>query len=398
MGAVSSDNGMSEIYHTSPHQTRSQTHTAVQLALFAPEIVRKHGLSEFHVSPSVSYGKRADGTWGSTFRVSAQDAWQYPEIQLWTENSCPVLLFDCDQGANNPIAAAWAERLPWPSWVCWRRGGGSCHAAYCLQRAVLTRAQDLPVPQAAIARVSEFITQELKADPGYSGFLTHNPVHEQWETEWGHQGGYTITQLGQFITPGFRVPRLEKMRSAQGRNHGLFRAGMKWCGLPRNWDNLGAVYPYLTDLNKNLIVRLPLREVEGIAKSVVKISSKNLATGQTQARFSQIQAARGRKGGRISGAKRHQGSNEQEQPWEAEGVSRWTWYDRQKRTPRESLEQRRPWEVEGVSRATWFRQSGQTQESLEQRRPWEAEGVSRATWYRRKRRETNLRLKTTLEA
>ena len=57
---------------------------------------------------------------------------------------------------------------------------------------------------------------------------------------------------------------------------------------------------------------LPLREVEGIAKSVVKISSKNLASGQTQAQFSQIQAAKGRKGGRISGAKRHQGSNEQD--------------------------------------------------------------------------------------
>ena len=372
-----------------------------QLALFAPEIVRKHGLKEFHISPSVSYGKRADGTWGSTFRVSALAAWQFPEIELRTENSCPVLLFDCDQGANNPIAAAWAERLPWPSWVCWRPGAGCCHAAYCLYRPVLTHPEALPVPQAAIARVSEFFTRELRADPGYTGFLTHNPVHEQWQTEWGHEGGYTIAQLGQFIPPGFRMPPLEKMLSAEGRNSGLFRAGMKWAGLPRNWDNLGAVYPYLTALNMSLVQPLGEREVQGIAKSVAKISSKNLASGQTQTQFSRIQAARGRKGGRISGAKRYQGSNEQERPWEAEGVSRRAWYDRQARPSRTSIEQERPWEAEGVSRATWYRKEAGPLplQSIEQQQPWRTEGISRRMWYRRKKNVAlKMRLKTALEA
>ena len=219
------------------------------LPFFAPEIVRKHGLREFHTSPYVSYGRRPDGSWGSTFRVSAQAAWQYPEIELRTANSCPVLVFDCDQGANNPIAAAWAERLPWPSWVCWRRDTRSCHAAYCLHRPVLRRPEDLPAPQQALARISEFFTQELRADPRYTGVLTHNPVHKLWQTEWGHQGGYSIAELGQFLPPGFRMPRLDKIQSHEGRNSGLFKAGMKWCGLPRNWGNLSSVYPYLITLN-----------------------------------------------------------------------------------------------------------------------------------------------------
>ena len=94
--------------------------------------------------------------------------------------------------------------------------------------------------------------------------------------------------------------------------------------------------------------------MEGIAKSVVNISSHNLASGQTQARFCQIQAARGRKGGRISGAKRYQASNEEAQPWKVEGVSRATWYDRQARAPRESIKKQKPWEAEGVSRRTWY--------------------------------------------
>ena len=325
-----------------------------QLELWAPAIVRRHGLREFHTSPYVSLGKRPDGSWGPIYRVPAEAAWQYPEIELRTPLSCPVLLFDCDQGSNNPIAAAWAEVLPFPSWVCWRPGTQTCHAAYCLRRPVLTHETALPVPQQALARISEYFTQELRADPGYAGVLTHNPVHPRWQTDWGAEGGYSLGELGQYIPPGYRMPRLDKRLSVEGRNTGLFRAGMKWCGLPRNWGNLPAVGAYLADLNQTLLQPLTIGEVKTIAWSVEKISRRNLLSGQTQANFSQIQAARGRKGGRISGARRHLGSNEEKRPWEVEGISRAAWYKRQARQSRESTEQRRPWEVEGISRAAWY--------------------------------------------
>ena len=346
---------MTQIYHSPQTQTRSPTPTAAQLSLFAPEIVRKHGLSEFHAAPYVSHGRRSDGSWSGTYRVSAEMAWTYPEIELRTANSCPVLVFDCDQGSADPIAAALADVLPWPNWVCRRRESVGCHAAYCLGWPVLTRPEDLPTPQLTLARIREFFTHELRADGRYTGVLTHNPVHQKWNTEWGYQWGYGLDELSQFLPPGYRIPRLDKIQSHQGRNSGLFKAGMKWCGLPRNWANLGAVYPYLTALNKKLIVRLPLREVEGIAKSVVNISSHNLASGQTQAQLSRIQAAKGRKGGRVSGAVRYQGSKEQERPWAAVGVSRSGWYKRRTKTPRQSIEEQEPWKAEGISRATWFR-------------------------------------------
>lgn len=277
---------------------------AEQLTLFAPAIVRRHGLREFHTSPYVSLGRGPDGLWRATYRVPAAVAWQYPEIELRTPTSCPVLLFDCDEGANDPIAAALAEVLPWPSWVCRRRGSASCHAAYCLRRPVLTRQGALLVPQAALARVAEYYTQELRADPGYNRVLTHNPVHPHWQTEWGHQGGYSLAELGQFIPLGYRMPHLNKRLSIEGRNTGLFRAGMKWCGKPRNWDKLGGVGAYLAELNQTLTLPLSVGEIKTIAWSVEKISRRNLASGQTQANFSRIQAARGRKGGLISGAKR----------------------------------------------------------------------------------------------
>ena len=130
-----------------------------QLALFAPEIVRRHGLREFHTSPYVSHGKRPDGSWGSIYRVPAEAAWQYPEIELRTPLSCPVLLFDCDRGANNPLAAAWADVLPYAELgLLAQRDGQTCHAAYCLQRPVLTRESRPARPTASPSPVSASIT------------------------------------------------------------------------------------------------------------------------------------------------------------------------------------------------------------------------------------------------
>ena len=170
----------------------------------------------------------------------------------------------------------------------------------------------------APARISEDFPREVRADPVYAGVLTHNPVPPRWHPAWSQQGGYSLAELGQFIPPGWRLPRLAKCLSVEGRNTGLFRAGLRWCGLPRNWDQLPAVGAYLA-----------AGEVKGIAGSVEKIARRNLLSGQTQATFSRLQAARSRKGGRIAGAKRHQGSNEAERPWAAAGMSRRTWYRRQ---------------------------------------------------------------------
>ena len=72
-------------------------------------------------------------------------------------------------------------------------------------------------------------------------------------------------------------------------------------------------------------VPLDDQECYWMAKSVCKISRKNLASGQTQQNFSFIQAAKGRRSGEV----RRKGSVEEAAPWEAEGISRATWYYRQ---------------------------------------------------------------------
>ena len=65
--------------------------------------------------------------------------------------------------------------------------------------------------------------------------------------------------------------------------------------------------------------------VYDIVKSICRISCKNLASGQTQQNFSFIQAAKDKRSGEV----RRKGSIEEAAPWEAEGISRATWYYRQ---------------------------------------------------------------------
>jgi len=85
---------------------------------------------------------------------------------------------------------------------------------------------------------------------------------------------------------------------------------------------------YEKSLGRNGDFARPLdsRECYHVAKSVSRWTWRKDA--EAQARFLARQAARGRKGGLASGVVRRAGSVEEAQPWEAEGISRKTWYRR----------------------------------------------------------------------
>ena len=109
--------------------------------------------------------------------------------------------------------------------------------------------------------------------------------------------------MAEVIPKGWRIPR--KPTTPEGRNVTLFNAALRWFGRPSNWDastDLGDVHEWIGTRNVewfNTPEQPPLddNEVLWIAKSVCKISRKNLASGQTQQNFSFIQAAKGKRSG-----------------------------------------------------------------------------------------------------
>ena len=88
-----------------------------------PKSSASMGSVNFTSAPSVSYGRRrADGSWGGDLPgISPGRPGSIRRSSFGRRIAVQSFLFDCDQGANNPIAAAMEQSvLPWPSWVCWR--------------------------------------------------------------------------------------------------------------------------------------------------------------------------------------------------------------------------------------------------------------------------------------
>lgn len=313
-------------YRTSQHkQSLSDSDEQLSLPLAiedAPRKVRDHGLREAHALPLVSRG-RAFG-WRTTRRPT-RIAWRYwPEIELRTPGSFPALILDCDSEPEDYLTVAFGSDLVRPpNWIA-HTASGHGHVVYTLRHPVLRGEKSRLRPMRLYARIAEYYRAAYDADIGYIGVLTHNPTHTLYRdsTTWWREDPWTLAELAAVIPKGWRMPA--KPTTPEGRNVSLFRLGMRWCGYPRNWGNIEGVQMVIEAANAALDVPLFAGEVHDIVKSVIKISRRNLASGQTQENFSFIQAARGRR----SGAARRKGTPLEldRAPWEGEGISRAWWY------------------------------------------------------------------------
>lgn len=261
-----------------------------------PGIVRQHGLREAHTYPLVA--DRNTG-WHATRRPAAV-AWRdWPEIELRTPNSFPVLILDCDTKPQDYWDVARSGKVQLPNWVVSRGPNGHAHIVYCLRRPVLHGPRVRLSPLRALGRIAEFYRWRYSADVGYVGVLTHNPTHPQYApfTTWNRKRPYTLVELAAPIPSRWRIP--SKPTTPEGRNVYLFQYGMRWCGRPSNWEHMDDVGAVMGAMNDTLDVPLWESELRHIVKSVVKISRRNLESGQTQRGLTMIQAARGRKSGQA---------------------------------------------------------------------------------------------------
>ena len=200
------------------------------------------GCRDAHTYPLVSLGKSRHGAHRGSFRVPAEDAWGFPEIELRAGNSWPSIVLDVD-GANalyRIIDAVERNEILIPNWTVTRKGSGGTHAVYNLARPVHRGSKARKGPLAALARVSEFYASTLLADKGYAGVgLSHNPMAAAhgpgFVTNWFHREPYTLPELGEVIPFGWRRPTTS--RTGIGRNCDLFVSLMAWAGRPENKRN-----------------------------------------------------------------------------------------------------------------------------------------------------------------
>ena len=247
---------------------------------YAPAIVREHGLRDAHTYPLVS-AKR-----GTSFRVHARQAWNYSSLELRAANSWPALTLDCDEPSAVVDALYWNHHggdgpaLPRPSVVVERRANSHCHASWFLARPVHRGESARAAPLRKLARIGEYYREVLKADSGFSGVLTHNPLEEthggKFQTHWGRSCGYSLDELAEPIPKGWRLPAAPS--TEQGRNCALFASLLKWAGSPANLEC--EVVAMARATNDGLDVPLGDHEVADIAKSVERYRRSWIAKGR----------------------------------------------------------------------------------------------------------------------
>ena len=171
----------------------------------------------------------------------------------------------------------------------------------------------------------------VAADPGYAGVLAHNPAsiyRSPYKTTWGRETPYALDQLACVIPFNWEPPSVRQ--TGVGRNVDLFEAGIRWAGQAAN--SALPLLPALMVVNQDFEHPLPLSEVQATARSIEKYRKRWAARGWHCPRWIARQAARSAKqtGKARKRSVSPEGSNEARRPWDAEGVSRATWYRRRK--------------------------------------------------------------------
>ena len=268
----------------------------------APAKVRRYGLRDAHSRPLVSNGKRG-GEFESSFRVSPWDAWDFPSLELRAANSWPVVVLDCDgrDGTLRLCDAYLNGRVPRPNWLVTRLSSGGSHAVWCLGKPVHRGEHARQAPLRALSRVSEYMSEFVKADRGFAGVLCHNPMAKGHgaglRTTWLRREPYDLGELATVIPLRWRRPKIP--RTEIGRNVGLFQSLLQWAGRPANAgiQVIAAANVANECYRDHPLGPLDLGELAAIAKSVEGYRSRWAARGWHRPEWLARQRARGTRSG-----------------------------------------------------------------------------------------------------
>ena len=370
---------MRKLYNESSHQKLLPLDSV-------PDVVRAHGLRDTHSRPLVSTGKGADGTFGTSRRVTPFDAWHnWTEIEIRAGNSWPAIVLDVDGPTVAELlsTAVGDGSLLKPNWTVRRPSSGGVHAAYCLAAPVHRGERARRKPLRLLARISEWMLSVSGGDPGYAGVLAHNPYVASQDggelrTWWGREAPYTLAELSEPIPRYWHKPRVA--RSALGRNCTLFESAMGWAGSERHLEL--PVLAYALDLNADFDYPLAVGEVRAVAKSVEKYRRGWVAAGRFYSAEEREEFAR--RSGVASGAARRKATAGRDAEIvgevlvghsiravaERHGLGAMTVHDivrrdapllvimalqDQRGAERVERRERSPWKVAGMSRRTWYR-------------------------------------------
>lgn len=264
----------------------------------------------------------SDDLFNGIYRTSRHNALDMRYIEANPQAMSNLLVVDIDH-SDALMRAVW-DREGWrPNAVVENPTNGHAHAVWALSEPVTRTEYARRKPLAYAAAVTEGLRRSVDGDKGYSGLMTKNPTHDQWEASWLTDHLYNLDELTEHLTVADFMPPRSWQRTKRkkpvglGRNCTLFETARTWAyrEIRHHWGDPDSLVDAISlkahELNGEFSEPLPIREAEHIARSISRwiiTQSRMWADGREayERGFRAIQSARGRKGGTASGQARRE--------------------------------------------------------------------------------------------
>mgnify|MGYP005816278091 CR=1 FL=1 len=261
----------------------------------------------------------SDELWRGIYRTGRSEALARRYIQANPDVVSNLLVVDIDH--PDAFLRAVNARSGWtPNAVVENRANGHAHAAWALSEPVTRTEYARRKPLAYAAAVVEGLRRSVDGDKAYSGLMTKNPTHADWDATWLTDRLYSLPELEDRLRDAGNMPPPGWTRTRRanpvglGRNCAIFESTRHWAyrrvrDCP---DRTPASVEYLRrliaaevhNLNAGYTEPLPDSEATAIAASIhrwITTKSRMWADGATtyEATLIAIQSARGRKSGQA---------------------------------------------------------------------------------------------------
>ena len=245
------------------------------------------------------------------YRTSRHNALDRRYIEANPQAMSNLLVVDIDH-PDALMRAMWNRQEWQPNAVVENPANGHAHAVWALAEPVTRTEYARRKPVAYAAAVTEGLRRSVDGDKGYSGLMTKNPTHDQWEASWLTDHLYNLDELNEHLTVADFMPPDSWQRTKRkkpvglGRNCTLFETARTWAyrEIRHHWGDPSGLVDAISlkahDLNGQFSEPLPIREAEDIARSISRwiiTQSRMWADGPDayNRRFTDTQRERGRR-------------------------------------------------------------------------------------------------------
>ena len=125
----------------------------------------------------------SDNLLTGVYRQARGDAMRRRYIEANPQALSNLLVVDIDH-EDAAMRTLWHRQAWWPNAVVENPSNGHAHAVWALSEPITRTEYGRRKPLAYAAAITEGLRRSVDGDAGYSGLMTKNPSHDDWDALW----------------------------------------------------------------------------------------------------------------------------------------------------------------------------------------------------------------------